>query len=94
MLHLVAVALQQESTGFWARVIDFLDTPAPFSPFSEYLAVLFLLWLLARYEENAKRKKAFETQAQDVLDEKYASGELSVGAYEKFRQEVTMRLRR
>ena len=94
MLHALAPLLQAEPEGWWTSVIDFLDTPAPYSPFSEYLLVLFVLWLIARLERNAREKKGFETQAQDVLEEKYANGELSQPAYEKFRQDVTMRPRR
>ena len=77
--------------GFFQRVKDFIDTPAPYSPFSEYLLVLFILWLLAR---RANRKQSFDTQAQEVLDEKYARGEISKKAYDKYRQDVSLRPKR
>lgn len=73
--------------GFWARVLDFIDTPAPYSPLSEYLLVLFVLWLIARI--SRRRQESFSIQAQDVLDQKYHSGELSRKAYDKYRQDVT-----
>ena len=80
-----------QSDGFFQRVKDFIDTPAPYSPFSEYLLVLFILWLLAR---RANRKESFDTQAQEVLDEKYARGEISKKAYDKYRQDVSLRPKR
>lgn len=73
------------------RVLDFLDTPAPYSPFSEYLAVLFLLWLLAR---RSHQRKTFDTKAQEVLDQKLASGEIDKKTYEKYRQEMSLRPKR
>jgi hypothetical protein len=73
------------------RVMDFVDTPAPYSPFSEYLLLLFILWLIAR---RANRRETFDTQAQDVLDQKYADGELTKKAYDKYRQEMALRPKR
>lgn len=78
-------------TGLLHTVLEFLDTPAPYSPFSEYLAVLFLLWLLARRESE---KKDFAAEAQKVLDEKYQKGEINKVAYEKYRQELSMRIKK
>lgn len=78
--------------GWWDRVHLFVDTPAPYSPFSEYLLMLFVLWLIARLAQ--RRPKSFDTQAQEVLDQKYAEGEISTGAYRKFRQEMSLRPRR
>ena len=72
------------------KVRNFLDTPAPYSPLSEYLLVLFLLWLLARRQ----RPKGFGAQAQDVLEEKYKAGEIDQKTYEKYRQELSMRLKK
>jgi len=71
-------------------VLDFLDTPAPYSPFSEYLLVLFLLWLLARRE----KRKTFDTKAQEVLDQKLAEGEIDRKTYDKYRQEMSLRPKR
>lgn len=80
-----------EPTGWWSRVVGILDTPLPYSPFSEYLVVLFGLWALARYDHaRQSRKRSFERQAQDVLEEKFETGELSKKAFDKFRQDVTM----
>jgi hypothetical protein len=90
LMLLQAVEAEGE-TGWFGWVLDFLDTPAPYSPFSEYLLLLFILWLIARRHE---RKRSFDAQAQEVLDEKYESGELSQKAYEKYRQDVALRPRR
>jgi hypothetical protein len=73
-------------------VLSFLDTPAPYSPLSEYLLVLFILWLLARRDH--RKKVTFERQAQDVLDEKLERGELTREAYDKFRQDLALRPKR
>lgn len=100
MLHELALLLQQAVTtspptpppvGLGHHIMEFLDTPAPYSPFSEYLAVMFILWLLARLDQRRKNKKSFERQAQDVLEEKFQTGELSKSAYDKFRQDVSAR---
>ncbi|HSJ25919.1 MAG TPA: hypothetical protein VK929_14680 [Longimicrobiales bacterium] len=80
-----------EDFGFFQKLMHFLDTPAPYSPFSEYLLVMFILWLIAR---RANRRRTFDAQAQDVLDQKYAEGEISHKAYEKFRQEMALRPKR
>ena len=73
------------------KVLDFLDTPLPYSPFTEYFAVLFVLWLLAR---RGERRVTFDTKAQEVLDAKLASGEIDKKTYEKFRQEMSLRPKR
>ena len=94
MLHWLAMLQQTAPSvytpGWWSYVVDFIDSPAPYSPFSEYLLVLFILWLLARREEAARRRKDFGFQAQEVLDEKYQTGELSKEAYDRFRQDTSM----
>jgi hypothetical protein len=77
--------------SFLERVLEFLDTPAPYSPFSEYLLVLFLLWLLARRQ---RPKIDFGGQAQSVLEEKFKKGEIDRKTYEKYRQELSMRLKK
>lgn len=97
MNTLLAMLLQATSSpppvprGFWQRFMDVIDTPLPYSPFSEYLVVLFGLWALARYDRaRLNRKRSFERQAQDVLEEKFEQGELSKKAFDKFRQDVSM----
>ena len=98
MFHFLVIAAQQvqqvpvEGPGFFEHVKNFIDTPAPYSPFSEYLAVMFLLWLLARREHE--NKKDFGAEAQNVLDEKYHKGEINNQTYEKYRQELSMRLKK
>lgn len=84
--------LSRSTDGFFDRMLEFIDSPAPYSPFSEYLLLLFVLWLIARIQH--RRKNTFDTQAQDVLDQKFADGELSKKAYDKFRQDATLRPKR
>jgi hypothetical protein len=88
---LLQVVKDTAEKGVTDHVLTFLDTPAPYSPFSEYLLVMFLLWLLAR---RAQKKPTFERQAQDVLEEKYAAGEINKKTYEKYRQDVVVRPKR
>jgi hypothetical protein len=90
-LTLLQAADPAATPGFWQRLASFVDTPLPFSPFSEYLVLLFILWAIAR---RANRPKPFDTQAQDVLDEKFAQGEISRSAYDKFRQQMASRMKR
>ena len=92
ILMLLQQTAQTESEQGWFQyLLDFIDTPAPYSPFSEYLLLLFVLWLIARRHD---RRRSFDTQAQEVLDEKYAKGEISQKAYEKYRQDVSLRPKR
>ena len=91
LLFLAQVAEDTEVTGFWQRVYDFFDTPAPYSPFTEYAALILLLWLLA---ERGRRRKTFEKQAQEVLEEKYEAGEINKKTFDKYRQDVTLRPKR
>jgi hypothetical protein len=78
--------------GWWESVRVFFDTPAPYSPFSEYLLLLFIMWLIARISNRAP--KSFDTQAQEVLDQKFADGEITPAAYHRFRQETALRPKR
>ena len=79
--------------GDWVdSILTFLDTPAPYSPLSEYLLVLFVLWLIAR--RRNRTKETFEKQAQAVLDDKLQVGELSREAYDRFRQDLALRPKR
>jgi hypothetical protein len=90
MWTLLQVVQDTVEPGLFDHIYAFLDTPAPYSPFSEYLAVMFLLWLLAR----RTKKETFERQAQEVLEEKFASGEISQKTYDKYRQDVSLRPKR
>jgi hypothetical protein len=84
--------LEKALPNWLQHVLTFIDTPAPYSPFSEYLLVLFILWLLAR--RGAEKKKDFSAEAQHVLDEKFKKGEIDRATYEKYRQELSMRLKK
>jgi hypothetical protein len=97
MLSILLQAIESVETtshavpGWMQRFLDFIDTPAPYSPFSEYLLVLFILWLLAR---RSHHKKDFSEEAQKVLDEKFKKGEIDRNTYEKYRQELSLRLKK
>ena len=91
MLRVIAMLQSQPVPGPVQKALDFLDTPAPYSPFSEYLLVLFLLWFLARREH---KRKDFGGQAQDVLEQKFKNGEIDKKTYEKYRQELSMRVKK
>jgi hypothetical protein len=91
-LLLQVASLPQDAPGWGARLLEMVNSPVPYSPFTEYLIVLLALWLIAR---RARRKRpSFDTQAQDVLDEKFLEGELSREAYDKYRQDVQLRPKR
>ena len=97
MLHLInalsfVLQAREPIPGPIQKILDFLDTPAPYSPFSEYLLVLFVLWLLARRDH--RRRSTFDTKAQEVLDEKLAAGEIDKNTYDKYRQEMSIRPKR
>lgn len=62
------------------------------SPYNAFILVLFVLWLFAR--RGRPRQGDFNKQAQEVLEEKYRTGEISKKTYEKFRQDVSLRMRR
>jgi hypothetical protein len=93
LINLLSAVLQEREPipGPIQKVLDFIDSPAPYSPFSEYLLVLFVLWLLARRDY---RRKNFDAMAQEVLDQKLASGEIDKRTYDKYRQEMTIRPKR
>lgn len=63
-----------------------------FSPYTEFIAILFVLWLFAR--RGRPEQGDFNRQAQEVLEAKYRAGELSQRAYEKYRQDISLRPKR
>ncbi|MEX0893651.1 MAG: hypothetical protein WEB88_15910 [Gemmatimonadota bacterium] len=89
--RLAADSVAAAEQTWWESFVDFVDSPAPYSPYSEYLLLLFVLWLMAHREAG---KQDFGRQAQEVLDKKYEQGELTKEAYEKYRQELSMRVKR
>ncbi|MGD8279076.1 MAG: hypothetical protein PVH00_13655 [Gemmatimonadota bacterium] len=62
------------------------------SPYTEYVIILLVFWLFAR--RGGQKQGDFNRQAQEVLDELYAKGEISQKAYEKFRQDISLRPKR
>jgi uncharacterized membrane protein len=94
VLQATAAMADPQGWNMWTAITTFINTPAPFSPFGEYLAVLFFLWLLARRNHRRLQQGDFGKQAQEVLDTRHATGELSEKAYHKYRQDVALRPRR
>jgi hypothetical protein len=88
---MLQVVQDTASAGVGEQIKNFIEAPGPAGPFKIYLVVMFVLWLLAL---RSRHKKTFEKQAQEVLDEKYASGELTKKSYDKFRQDVSLRPKR
>jgi hypothetical protein len=76
--------------------LDFGELLARFAaylgPYTEYIVILFVFWLFAR--RGAQKQGDFNRQAQEVLDELYAKGEISEKAYQKFRQDISLRPKR
>jgi uncharacterized membrane protein len=72
--------------GLIQRVFQYLG------PYTEYIAILFVFWLFAR--RGAQKQGDFNRQAQEVLDELYKRGEISEKAYQKFRQDISLRPKR
>jgi hypothetical protein len=62
------------------------------SPYTEYVIILLVFWLFAR--RGGQKQGDFNRQAQEVLDELYKKGEISKTAYEKFRQDISLRPKR
>jgi len=87
-----AFALLQEEQSFpgWSVVLN--DAYQFLSPYNEFLIFLFVLWLFAR--RGRPKGEDFNRQAQDVLDRKYKSGEISRATYEKYRQDISLRPKR
>ena len=73
----------------WDKIIHFIEDTGYFK---YYLLALFLLWLIARLGQ--KPRKDFSAEAQRVLDEKFQKGEIDVKTYEKYRQELSMRVKK
>ena len=71
--------------------LRWINTPLPYSPFSEYIVVLLILWFVARRQ---RPKVDFSEQAQEVLEEKFKRGEIDKKTYDKYRQELSMRLKK
>jgi len=61
-------------------------------PYTEYIVILFVFWLFAR--RGGQKQGDFSRQAQEVLDELYQKGEITEKAYQKFRQDISLRPKR
>jgi len=75
--------------GFNRILRDLLDY---LSPYTEYVVILLVFWIFAR--RGGQKQGDFYRQAQEVLDELYKKGEISQKAYEKYRQDISLRPKR
>lgn len=62
------------------------------SPYKYFIAVILVFWFVAR--RSTRDRTDFDAQAQRVLEEKYRNGEISQKAYEKYRQDISIRPKR
>lgn len=69
-----------------SQVFDYL------SPYTEYFVILLVFWLFAR--RGGQKQGDFNMQAQQVLDELFKKGEITKAAYDKFRQDISLRPKR
>ncbi|HUP87793.1 MAG TPA: hypothetical protein VM100_00430 [Longimicrobiales bacterium] len=81
-------ALTGTSEG-WDNIVHWVNSTGYFK---WYLLVMFLLWLIARLGQ--KPRKDFSAEAQNVLNEKFEKGEIDKKTYEKYRQELSMRVKK
>lgn len=61
-------------------------------PYKWFLLVLIVFWFFAR--RSTPEKEGFDAQAQRVLEEKFRRGEISEKAYQKYRQDISLRPKR
>jgi uncharacterized membrane protein len=92
LTHLLARSVVQAASEPTLAADTFTRIYTLVSPYNEFILVLFVLWLFAR--RGRPRQGDFNKQAQEVLEEKYRKGEISRKTYEKFRQDVSLRMRR
>ena len=88
----VMVALQESDLPPLGLDRILSDLLAYLSPYTEYVIILLVFWLFAR--RGGQKQGDFNRQAQEVLDELYKKGEISQRAYEKFRQDISLRPKR
>jgi hypothetical protein len=91
LLLMVVQATEEMDPAHVPGFLRWLDSPLPYSPFSEYILVLLILWFVARKQ---RPNVDFSEQAQEVLEEKFKKGEIDKKTYEKYRQELSMRLKK
>ena len=94
MFNVIIDAVQQVPSAtrptFGDYVHNFFTSPEQL--LYAYLFILLVLWVIARV--GRQKQKDFSAEAQKVLDEKFHKGEIDRDAYEKYRQELSMRLKK
>jgi hypothetical protein len=68
------------------RLYHFLE------PYQFFILAIIVLLIIAR--RPPPKKEDFNRQAQDVLDEKFRKGEITRQAYDKYRQDISLRPKR
>src|SRR5690606_14971873 len=71
---------------FLSRLYQFIE------PYQFLILAIIVIWLVAR--RPPPKKEDFNRQAQEVLDEKLRTGEISRQAYDKYRQDISLRPKR
>lgn len=84
------VRLQDPTDPAWLDILREMWTLI--GPYKYFIAVILVFWLVAR--RSGPDKDDFDAQAQRVLEEKYRNGEISQKAYEKYRQDISIRPKR
>lgn len=82
-------SVMTEPSEGWDKIVHWVESTGYFK---YYLLVMFLLWLIARLGQ--KPRQDFSAEAQNVLNEKYEKGEIDKKTFEKYRQELSMRLKK
>jgi uncharacterized membrane protein len=82
--------MMQEPDPAWLDALRELWTLI--GPYKYFLAVIIVFWLVAR--RSSGDRTDFDAQAQRILEEKYRRGEISQKAYEKYRQDISIRTKR
>ena len=82
--------MQAEPTGSgMQRIRDILEAPIPEMSLWMVLVLLFVLWLLFR--QSRSRASDLGANAEKVLRERYASGEIGEETYKKMLNDVRLR---
>lgn len=91
-MKLLAALLQTETPDNPAWLEVAREFWSYIEPYKWFLLVLIVFWFFARKTDT--ERVSFDAQAQRILEEKYRKGEISQKAYEKYRQDISLRPRR
>ena len=84
------IAMQAEPSGSgMQRVLHILESPIPEMSLWMVIVLLFILWVLFR--QSRSRGSDLGANAEKVLRERYASGEIGEETYKKMLNDVRLR---